>query len=490
MSYDAVNSVTKALRVLLQRQLNRVLPNAIVSLLPPGDALAQQSGVNLYLYRVSESPSTRNEPWRGDRSTPPSAWPPLGLQLFYLLTPLGTKPDDAGVTGDDAHTMLGAAMLLLHENPVLNDIHISGFDADAELPGNLLDSYEQVKVTLLPTTVDDLSKIWSTINQPYRLSVAYEVSIVELTPTTAAVQVGGAGSFQIGLTAGDAPRLSNLSPASGALAAVAADGTLHANALVIHGFGFSAPIAGRPPDVLVGGRTVTPAATPAPTDQALTVGLPTDLDAGPQADVRVAQMRRTSLPLSFTVSPWLAAVRPIRTALDPARGDADMKPVLTGSGFTTSPQAVRLDGPAGTVNLTTFAAGGSDTRVTVTLPATLANGLYQARVVRGDGGASNPRPLEVVPRVDSPIAVAVVAVTGKNVHQLTINGARLGGKNIRVTIAAATYQVAPDPSNPTVGSNPAQLVVTLGRLLAPGSHTVVVTVDGHAARGVALEVNA
>src|SRR5262249_38215417 len=120
--------------------------------------------------------------------------------------------------------------------------------------------------------------------------------------------------------------------------------------------------------------------------------------------------------------------------------------------------------------------------------ATLANGVYPARLVRADGGASNPRPFEVIPRVDSPIAVATVTVSNKNVHQLTINGSRLNGTDIRVTVDAAVYQVAPDPSNATLGTTPAQLVATLGRLLAPGAHNVVVSVDGHAARSVALEV--
>src|SRR5262249_44435005 len=125
MSYAAINDVTRGIRMLLHSQLVRVSSSAVVSLLPPGDTLPQVSGVNLYLYRVSESPFTKNRPWPGDRTTPPSDRPTLGLQLHYLLTPLATPPNDASFgEGDDAHTMLGLAMLTLQEHPVLNDAHL------------------------------------------------------------------------------------------------------------------------------------------------------------------------------------------------------------------------------------------------------------------------------------------------------------------------------------------------------------------------------
>jgi hypothetical protein len=204
MSYAAINDVTRGIRMLLHSQLVRVSSSAVVSLLPPGDALPQVSGVNLYLYRVTESPFTKNQPWPGDRMTRPSDRPALGLQLHYLLTPLGTQPTDASFSeGDDAHTMLGLAMLTLQEHPVLNDVHLpalpasgglnetTGFDSDALLPDYLLNSYEKIKIMLAPAGIEELSKIWATINQPFRLSVAYEISLVEITPTTPPPVQGG-----------------------------------------------------------------------------------------------------------------------------------------------------------------------------------------------------------------------------------------------------------------------------------------------------------
>ena len=482
MSFDAINEVTRGLRMLLHSQLTRVSASAVVTLLPPGDNLPAVSGVNLYLYRVVESSSTKNQPWPGDRVTPPSARPALGLDLSYLLTPLGVRPDDASFQlGDDAHTMLGMAMLTLQENPILNDVHIPGFDADTVLPPFLLDSYERIKVTLMPTNLEELSKIWATINQPYRLSVAYEVSLVQLTPTPPPLVSGGIVlSTGVNVVTLDAPRLAGLAPAVGALAHIDGSGVLVANELIINGSGFSFP--GQAPVVRIGGQPILIQSTPAPTNTTLTVILPTDLDAGPQADVRVALHGRTSTPLVFTVSPWLATMTPIRTALDPTL-PADLQLVLHGDNFTTTPGAIRFDGPGGTTTVTVFGAGGSDQQATVTIPTTLLNGIYNVRLVLNDAAssASNARTLEVLPHLARPIGLAVVTVSGNTVHQLTLNGSRLNGSDVRILIDEVTYLVG-------ANANATQVVYTLGRLLSAGPHSVAINVNGHTSRSVGLEV--
>jgi hypothetical protein len=473
--------------MLLYSELVNVSSSAVVTLLPPGDSLPEVSGINLYLYRVLESPFTKNQPWNGDRVTPPSDQPALGLQLSYLLTPLGTKPDDSSFQlGDDAHTMLGVAMTTLHENPILNNVHIPpsgaspGFDADTVLPDFLLNSYEQVKITLLPTNLEELSKIWATINQPYRLSVAYEVSLVELTPTPPPpVDAGIVMSTGLTVLALSAPQLNALTPVLGALVHIAG-GQVVANQLTLNGSGFSFP--GQTPTVTVGGQAVTLASAPPPTDQSLAVILPTDLDAGAQADVRATLNSRTSVPLTFNISPWLASMTPIRTALDPTQAQ-DLTLVLQGNGFTTTPGAVRFDGPSGTTSVTAFLAGGTDKQAKVTIPTTLPNGIYNIRLVLGDVAtdATNSRALQVIPLLNSPIGLAVVVVSGKSVHKLTLNGARLNGSDARILIDGITYQTGANASA-------TQLVYTLGRLLDAGAHDVSVNVDGQNSRAVGLEV--
>ena len=351
------------------------------------------------------------------------------------------------------------------------------------LPAFLQDSFEQVKITLLSTTIDDLSKIWATINKPYRLSVAYDVSLVQIAPVAPPPSGGGIVlSTGVQVVTLAAPRLTVLTPARGALAHIVAS-AVAPNDLLIQGFGLSFP--GTSPIASVGGQTATVKTVPAPTDQSLAISLPVSLDAGPQADVTLTLNGRTSLPATFTVSPWLASVTPVRTAL----AAPGAKLALSGSGFTAAPAAVRFEpanaGPSAAVlvTVTAFDPGGTDSLATVTLPAALVNGTYNVRLVLADASASasNTRPLEVIPLIVTPIGVAVVAVGLTQVHRLTIGGARLSGTDVRVVIDGIEYQTG-------ANAHPATLVLTLGRQLLAGPHTVAVQVDGHTSHDVELAI--
>ena len=475
MSYTSVHDVTKALQRLIHSQIKIASANAVVTLLPPGEELPDALGVNLYLYRVLENPATRNEPWRGDRNgSPPTDSPALGLQLYYLLTPLGSKPEDTSLDGDTAHTMLGLAMLALHEHPVLNDTHVVDFDADIELPASIRNSFEKVKVYLVPTDLDELSKIWSTINKPYRLSAVYEVSLVELTPTAPPPGGGGIVTFTgVEVRTLDPPHLTELIPAGGPLGRIVA-GALVPSQIEIRGSGFQFP--GVAPSVRVGGRPAAVRPAPAPTDTSLTVTLPTETDGGPVTDVTVTRAGRTGAALPFAVRPWLTEIGPVRTSLE--TGAPNRRLVLRGSGLATA-ASVRYDGPGGPVTITTFNPGGSDTERSTTIPASLLNGNHQVRLVLADDSASNPRVLVVVPRIDGVSATVTAALPP--VHELTIDGARLAGADVRLVIDDVIHAVG---QNATA----TQLVHTLGRQLEAGLHDVSIVVDGVRSRSFELNI--
>ena len=455
--------------MLLLSQLTVVSSAVQVSLLPPGEPMPSGLGVNLYLYRVMESVFTKNQP-------------ALGLELYYLLTPFSPAPEPSATNGDDAHTMLGAAMLAFHQYPVLNDVHIQGFDADTVLPPGILDSFEQIKIRLAITSLEELSKIWATINQPYRLSVAYEVSLVELAPTLLPPVSGSiVQSTGLSVFSWQAPRLEALSPTAGALAHVAGNAVV-ANTLTISGSGLSSP--GPTPTALVGGQIASINTAPAPTDSSIAVTLPVNLDAGPNEDIEVAISGKSGAALTFTVSPWLSSLTPIRTALDTSAGPPAPTLLLNGIGFTTTAQGVRFDGHSGTMNVTAFVGVITDTKATITIPSNLQNGIYQVRIVLGgpDTNVSNARTLEVIPLLKSPIGLAVTTIAGNQVHQLTFNGARLNGTDIRVVIDGISYQA-------NANTNATQLIFTLGRLLDSGPHSIAVVVDGSRSHDVALGVS-
>ena len=450
MSSDAIRAVTHGLRALLLSQLAN---GRKVTLLPPGeDPPTGGSGVNLYLYRLAESPSLRNQPWPGDRAgAAPRPEPVLSLSLTYLLTPFGPEPDPDAVD-DEAHRALGEAILALHEYPILNRVHIPGFDADTDLPSYIVDSFEDVKVRLAPTSVDELSKIWAVIGKPYRVSVAYEVELVQLVPDTIASRPAPpVTSTGLSVTQLAAPRLTRLTPDSGPLASV----------VRLDGSGFVFP--GQPPVVTVGGVRATVEGTPA--DRELSVLLPDDLPAGPEVNVQVAVRGRAGTPLRFTVTPWASALVPLRTALDPAQ-PADAVLTVTGSGLAPA-SAVTVGG----TDLVPAAGSGAD-RVQVTAPGGIANGVYAVRVRLPDGRLTNPLALEVIPLLAD-------ASYDSGTRQLTLNGARLDGTDVRVHVDGRTYVHGPNTDGAAVQHRIA---------LDPGTRTVSVEVDGSMSRPAAVTV--
>ena len=119
--------------------------------------------LNLYLYRVVENPHAKNQLWQ----TMPSGrqkYPPLALNLYYLLTPYASDPLSA-------HQVLSHAMQCLHDNAILKGDQLSE-------PLQL--GMEQLSIVLCPLELEELTRVWNALQTPYRLSVGYEVRIALL----------------------------------------------------------------------------------------------------------------------------------------------------------------------------------------------------------------------------------------------------------------------------------------------------------------------
>src|SRR5215813_1058101 len=109
---------------------------------------------------------------------------PLALDLHYVLTAYGKADFQAEI-------LLGYAMHLLHERPVLDRAAIrralnpSPLDVSMLPPAfqaltasDLADQVELIKITPATMSSDDMSKLWAAIQSHYRPSSAYQVSVV------------------------------------------------------------------------------------------------------------------------------------------------------------------------------------------------------------------------------------------------------------------------------------------------------------------------
>lgn len=160
-----ISDVTETLeQLLLSEQLPR--DTFDVSLKSPSDETVQPSmkpKVNLFLFRVMENPFAKNQDWQ-PVGTDALNYPPLALNLFYVLTPYAENRLDE-------QRIFGEAMRVLHDNSVITG---------ALLKGALENTGEELKIDLAPFTMENLSQIWSAMNQPYRLSVCYQVRMVTI----------------------------------------------------------------------------------------------------------------------------------------------------------------------------------------------------------------------------------------------------------------------------------------------------------------------
>lgn len=157
----------------LQNLLTSVVGGAMVTTQPPSIARATGGNgpqINLFLYGTHINEVLRNSPLPSSSSSGASGVPPLALVLKYLITAYGADNDDIS-----AQQLLGQAMLLFHDHPLLSRTDIEGIAPDS----GLQEQIERVRITPDPFNLDNMSKLWSSFQTAeYRLSATYEVSAV------------------------------------------------------------------------------------------------------------------------------------------------------------------------------------------------------------------------------------------------------------------------------------------------------------------------
>jgi len=454
MSYLAIGAVTKSIAELLGKKLNK--PQLMgsstpkVTTLPPDDdRVTDNDGVNLFLYRVSQDPFNKNMPWRGDKSNPGTRRPALSLNLHYMLTGYAKKSNGTAVDDITAHQILGNAMAILNEHSILNDVHDADFDADldTQFSKELRDSFEKIKITLMPTSMEEFSKIWTGLNKAYRLSVIYEVSLVQIGPIVPAPAASPAVQ-RIGLDVSTLapPIISSLEPSSGAAGAE----------VTIKGKGFR--VRGASTSVLIDDVALSAADFVRLTDDEIVLNIIEAPQRGPRLQVSVKVDDRQSEPFVYQVRPWIPSPQPLR-------------------GFTGVPIAIPFEVPSGATlaveidgQPTPSSVKAEEKLVLATVPTSITtNGPKSVVVIVNDGTPkrSNARFFEVLPMIEN---LTVTTATTPDKTTITITGQRLNGADVNVKYGKMTIRKGDNTSATSV-------VVEVGRIL-PSGLPVSVVVDG------------
>jgi hypothetical protein len=196
--YLAVGGVTALLIWLLNQELQASGPSSILptpatitalspDLITPGTTESPQ--LNLFLYYVSLNPALRNLDLPSfDAAGNKLSNPPLALNLHYLVSGYGSTPQ-APLT---AEVLLGWAMKVLHDNPVVPSATIAEALAAQPTPtsvaalglATLVGQTEHLRITHEALTIEEIYRLWPAFQAHYRPSSAFQVSVVVIQDTT------------------------------------------------------------------------------------------------------------------------------------------------------------------------------------------------------------------------------------------------------------------------------------------------------------------
>src|SRR5215211_6678861 len=157
---NAIMGVSATLQALLRDRVQAPpavadVPVTISTPLPEvqgAEPAAEDTRLNLFLYRVTENAFLKNQEIPGHGQNGAYGNPPLSLDLHYLLTAYGATVDGAFLNETRAQFVLGSAMRVLHDHPIITEAAVTvrqpaGLQI---LHPSLRGEFERVKLTLDP----------------------------------------------------------------------------------------------------------------------------------------------------------------------------------------------------------------------------------------------------------------------------------------------------------------------------------------------------
>jgi hypothetical protein len=134
---------------------------AIVFTNPTETARDSANRLSLWLYQINENEFVKNEPPVRRNGHNQISATPLALNLYYLVTPFTP-------TGESDHLLLGAAMQALYENALMQ----------VQRPAD--DIFEELQIIFCRLSLEELTRIWEALREPYRLSVCYQIRVTHI----------------------------------------------------------------------------------------------------------------------------------------------------------------------------------------------------------------------------------------------------------------------------------------------------------------------
>jgi hypothetical protein len=166
--FTAIRAVSLTLRELLRVNITNStdpqLSGVAIELRSPRQMRdAQLTGVSLWLYRVTRDRDMLNYP--PERIVPNQLrHHPLPVNLYYLVTPINQNLQDE-------QALLGKVLQVFNDHAILRG---------GDLQDTLQSSPEEFRLTLETLTLEELTRVWDALKEPYQLSVCYLVQVITI----------------------------------------------------------------------------------------------------------------------------------------------------------------------------------------------------------------------------------------------------------------------------------------------------------------------
>ncbi len=163
-SFHTILSVSRTLQQLLWEGFDTevraiVGSQAAIVLTNPSEVQRDPANrLSIWLYQVTENEFVKNQPVARANGDNTGAFPPLALNLFYLITPFTPS-------AESDQLVLGRLMQTLYDNAIVFVRNVPDGD------------FEELRIVLCRLTLEELTRIWEALREPYRLSVCYQVRV-------------------------------------------------------------------------------------------------------------------------------------------------------------------------------------------------------------------------------------------------------------------------------------------------------------------------
>jgi hypothetical protein len=168
-SYLVLNHASLALRTILwsaydaDATVRGIVGNetAIVFSNPTQTAQDSANRLSLWMYQITENEFSKNQQLQYRNGNNTVLETPLALNLYYLITPFAPS-------GELDQLLLGMTLQVLFDNAIF---YLRSPDDDV---------FEELKLTFCRLSLEELTRIWEALREPYRLSVCYQVRVARI----------------------------------------------------------------------------------------------------------------------------------------------------------------------------------------------------------------------------------------------------------------------------------------------------------------------